>query len=893
MALGREGIEESGPAASKPYLIHWWGQFGLVEARSGADRLPRGRRARAILTMAASRPGMPIPRSELATMFWGDRGEEQARASLRQSLAELRELANGDAPALAIDQTSVTLMPDRVLTWAEQLQELARTGNVGELQSLLAKGDGFLAGLDGIGAAFDEWLRTERAQALDELVAAGIEATKHAVKRGESAEAQRLINRLQTIDPLDERLARAGFEADSSASDAAALERRMRNLEKALKEELGVASSPSTVEAYRMAAERLKALPTPKPRSAPGLPPADPRNRRRAIALATAVLLLLFVAVALFLRSTEEQSPFEPRTIAVVPFAAEVDQKDLSNGVAEEIVSRLSRNPKIAPLGRNSARLIGDDPSSAIALGRELRVNYLLTGTLANRKNRLSIVARLIRTRDGEPVWVESYSGTTDELVALMNRIGSDVSERLGAGALPQPQLRAPRPEAAQLYYRASSLLRGVEPQNVTTAVELLRQAVRLDPDYAAAWSRLGMATRTQHLQHLTPEGDPDSILIPQAYARRGLELAPDSAEANLAMGDTLAEDPRSLPYVLRAAQLDPNNAAIWHELAEKYEKGGDFRRMKQAFDRAARIDPLWQWAVLPASWLNWNLGDRQLALQQVQQLFRHGQPQPHMRQMLMGDLAFRLGDFSRALEEYQAAARSTDAAGRVWADSGRGGVFFAVGMVEEARPLVAFKAIEADFDLFEGRAPSQQSIEISRKHPFYAWNMQERNYFLLRLLVKQGRFAEVAALYDRRFKSPEEFARTPRGHESFLNDAVPVILALRQVDRRREAGRIQAIAQTEIDKRYRAGVIPMWYEALAAQHFAIGGDKARAVQALERAVRLGWFNRGYLAMPNIADEPAFRSLAGEARYDAIEQRLRAHYASERNEVLAVLGRQS
>jgi DNA-binding SARP family transcriptional activator/TolB-like protein/tetratricopeptide (TPR) repeat protein len=879
--------------AARRYRVRWWGPFGFLDISSGADCLPRGRRARAILAMATSRPASPIDRSELAAMFWGDRGDEQARASVRQSLAELRHLTNGAGPALIIDQTSVTLIPDKVVTFTEQLDELSSTGSANELEALLANGNGFLAGLDGISGPFDDWLRTERAHALDLLIAAGAEAARIAIGRDNHTDAQRLVNRLQAIDPLDERTARAGFEADSAASDAASLQRRMRMLQQHLDEELNVAPSPITVEAYRAACERLKGAPAKQVVSEAASPSIVAAKRPIPMVTIAGLVLLLAVAVLLYFRNADGESRLEPRTIAVVPFAAPADQKDISDGVAEEIVSRLSRNPMIAPLGRNSARMIGDDPSSAIALGRELRVNYLLTGTLANRVDRISIVARLIRTSDGEPVWTRPYAGSMAELVPLMNLIGSDVSERLGAGRLPQPRSRPPRQEAAQLYYRANSLLRGVEPQNVSTAVELLRQAVRLDPDYATAWSLLGMATRTEHLQHLTPEGDPDSILIPQAYARRGLELAPDSAEANLAMGDTLAEDPRSLPYVLRAAQLDPNNAAIWQELAEKYEKAGDFRRTKHAFDQAARIDPLWTWVVLPASWLNWNLGHRKLALQQVQQVFRHGQPQPHIRHMLRGDLAFRLGDFSRALEEYSAAARSTDAAGRVWADSGQGGVYFAVGMFEKARPLVALKAIEADFDLFEGRPPSQATVEISRKHPFYAWNMQERNYFLLRLLVNHRRFAEVAALYDRRFKSPEEFSNTPRGHESFLNDSVPVVLALRQVDRKREADRIQAIALAEIEKRYRAGVIPMWYEALAAQHFAMAGDRVRAIEALERAIRKGWFNRGYLAMPDMAAEPAFRSLAGNPRYDAIQRRLADHYARERNEVLAVMGRQS
>jgi tetratricopeptide (TPR) repeat protein len=395
------------------------------------------------------------------------------------------------------------------------------------------------------------------------------------------------------------------------------------------------------------------------------------------------------------------------------------------------------------------------------------------------------------------------------------------------------------------------------------------------------------MAVRTQHLQHLSPEGDPNSILIPQAYARRGLELAPNSALANLAMADTLAEDPRSLPYALRAAELDPTNADIWDELSEKYLKAGDFARYKDAIERSARIDPLGLSGTLTAVAINWDLGDRRKALEMVWPLYQHGTPRAYVRHIIRADLAFRSGDFSRARDEYAAAARNTEEGSRVWANGGVGSVYYAVGMFDQARPLIPFKALAADFELYTGKAPNQSAVEISRNHPFYAWNMSERNYFLLRGLVIQRRFADVAALYDRRFKSPEEFSRTPRGHMAFINDSIPVILALREVGRRREADRLYIIARNEAAKRYRASMVPNWYDFASAQLYAIGGDDRAALTALERAVRKGWLNRTSLALRDIADEPAFRSLANAPRFQAIRNRLESLYERERREIEA------
>lgn len=883
----RSLLEQMERPGAKRYLVRWWGQFGFIDTTSNTNRLPRGRRAGAILALAASRPGVPILRSDLAAMFWGDRGDEQARASVRQSLAELRSLANGDEPALAIDQGSIALLPDRVETRADQIAQL-RAGDVEQLQALLDSGDTALAGLDGISPAFDEWLRSERALATEALIDASIGAAMVAVANGNASGAQRLVNRVQVIDPLDERVARAGFDADSAVSDSAALERRMRGLEKRLKDDLDVEPSPATVEAYKAASARMK---SGTARAAPGGDHGQSIlsgwSKGQKIAAAIVAALLFAAVLALLSRNTDPRLA-GTQAIAVVPFTSAEDQRELAEGLTEEIVSRLSRNPRIAPLGRNSARVIGDDPSSAIALGRELRVAYLLTGSVDNRNERVRVAARLIRTRDGEPMWNAEFTGTTAQLIPLIDRMATDVSRRLGAGDLAQPTSRGPRNGAGQLYLRARSLLRGVEPHNVSTAVELLRQAARLDPDYAPVWSLLGMATRIEQLQHLTPVGDPNTVLIPQAYARRGLELAPNSALANLAMGDTLAEDPRSLPYVLRAAELDPTNAEIWHELSEKYQKAGDFVRFKDAVERAAKIDPLWPALVVPAATFNWEIGDRQAAKQLVGQLYRHGQPQAHIRHMLRGHFAFQSGDFSRAMEEFTAAGRSVDAASRVWADGGRAAVYQALGMFDEARRLVPYKTLEQDFDLYAKGILDPSVIEISRKHPFYAWNVMERNYHLLRLLVNRRRFADVAALYDRRFKSPEEFLRTPRGHIAFVNDSIPVVLALREVGRRREADRLYAIVRNEVAKRHRASKVPDWYDVMSAQVYAIGGDDRAALAALERAIRNGWLNRTNLATRDIAHEPAFQSLADAPRFQAIRNRLESLYAKERREIEAM-----
>ena len=246
--------------------------------------------------------------------------------------------------------------------------------------------------------------------------------------------------------------------------------------------------------------------------------------RRPWALLAITALLVLAVASFLFLRAGPDSLYGGEKTIAVLPLDGGSDQQALAGGLSEEIASRLTRNPRIRLLGRNSAQVLANDPASEIAIGRELRVDFLLTGQVTGQGNQPTITTQLIRTRDGQRVWSAVYSASTAQLISTLETISNAVSERIGAGALPARPMKAPRPEAYQLYVSALGVLGQYEPEQVTAAIELLRQASRIDPDYAPVWTALGELTRVQGLQHLTVYNNERWERLSQAYARRGLE---------------------------------------------------------------------------------------------------------------------------------------------------------------------------------------------------------------------------------------------------------------------------------------------------------------------------------------------------------------------------------
>ncbi|MFD1611014.1 hypothetical protein ACFSCW_04280 [Sphingomonas tabacisoli] len=167
--------------------IRCWGDFAIADAQTGAEVRPRGRKARALLAYLALHPGRAISREKLIGLLWGDRAEEQARGSLRQTLFELRSLSHGDNPLLQVDRETIAIDPDAVETEIDRMQALLDGGDFeGLLAALPQPDDTLFANLDGIDPAFDDWLRVERVRHHDELVAMLSDASAGAVAAGKS-----------------------------------------------------------------------------------------------------------------------------------------------------------------------------------------------------------------------------------------------------------------------------------------------------------------------------------------------------------------------------------------------------------------------------------------------------------------------------------------------------------------------------------------------------------------------------------------------------------------------------------------------------------------------------------------------------------------------------------
>ena len=554
-----------------------------LTSKTGDDLTPKARKTRAVLAVVALSKS-PVSRARLTDLLWGDRGEEQAKASLRQALYELRDL--GASGLLTTTRESVDLGPKRLWT---DIGAFYGSSDPSQLADQLQDIQWPLLGdLDDVTPELDEWLRGERTRVSAQIGQKSLEAANTALTGGDAASARRIADVLERIDPLDERAAQIGARADIALGDRSAAHRRVERLEKRLRDELDIEPSFDT-----------RALLSEAPaKSAPLSVTADVRavstsRKRRWLIPALLGVLLIAAAAAFFWRSTAaEASP----NVAILPFE-EVGQRTQSyfaSGVSDEILNLLSHEQRIRVLGRVSAEEIADRPNS-LEIARNLGITHLLDGSVRTAGDRVLVIVNLTRVSDGAQMWSERYERRLGDIFAVQGEIAKTVSARLSR-SFDRPVHQSTSPEVYDRYLAARQLVRERREVTLAEADRLLREAIRLDPGYAPPYAELAqvLMLRSDHPTSYGRLPIDQARAEAQQFAKKAIALDPNLGDAYAAMGFIYLQDKRSEPYYRKAAELSPQRADYHRWLATSLSQRSAFPESLVEYRRATEIDPLW-----------------------------------------------------------------------------------------------------------------------------------------------------------------------------------------------------------------------------------------------------------------------------------------------------------
>lgn len=603
--------------------------------------------------------------------------------------------------------------------------------------------------------------------------------------------------------------------------------------------------------------------------------------------------LALLIGLAVWKFQAADGLSSSQSSIAVLPFSDLSPARDnayFAEGVSEEILGQLAREPAFRVAGRTTSWSIRNASADIEDVGRKLDVAYVLEGSVRRDEQRVRVNVALVKTADGAQLWSETYDGRLDDIFAIQRSIGSAVAESLRkrlVRSAPSGALKT-RGDVYSLYLTARGMLRDREPAKARAAVELLRRAVRLDPNYAPAWSSLADAIRIKNsFEHVDEQSAEHAMAI--SYARRALKLSPNSAEPHFVFARLLGlGSARATPHLARAVELEPNNPEVQFSLAVTLGGRGDFAGQLRALQRAAELDPLLRSVSgmivrnAPA------LGRDELAQEQIKRLERAGSPNTdHIR----GHYLEATGDLSGALSEYLRARRAPEQSAGDRIDKHIGQILLSLGYPQEAQRAWGFDPGLWSLLQTGTVIPS----ELRKRNLTAPANSDDAAYTIsaAKLMLKRGQGASLAAFLDEKEGLlPLSLGRSGESPVSVIERSPIVAQTLLQAGRRGEAERLLLVAEQHLQVISGRGLVPNWLEVKAAEIWALAGKRQQALSALERAVDRGWVYDVYGdLLGDVAEEPAFENIRSDPRFRSVRDRVQAQVDRERAEVGLVLKR--
>jgi TolB-like protein len=230
------------------------------------------------------------------------------------------------------------------------------------------------------------------------------------------------------------------------------------------------------------------------------------------------------------------------RTLAVLPFTntAGADEQYFSDGTTELLTARLSKIGALKVIAHSSTLRYKGMERTPAEIATDLKVDALLTGSIAKSRDRVRLSAQIIQAGSGQLLWADSYERPLADYGVLQSELVRDVVRNIRIALSPEQTAalneRPPaQPEAQDAYLRGAAAMQSFSESGLQAAIDHFKRAIELDPQYARAYASLAYAYVLLGPGYKSMTRD-ESYALTRTAATRALELDERLNSAHIAM---------------------------------------------------------------------------------------------------------------------------------------------------------------------------------------------------------------------------------------------------------------------------------------------------------------------------------------------------------------------
>jgi serine/threonine protein kinase/Tfp pilus assembly protein PilF len=334
-------------------------------------------------------------------------------------------------------------------------------------------------------------------------------------------------------------------------------------------------------------------------------PEARWRRKKAVIINVALVFAIVSFAWGMWLYQRFRSSAPEERSIAVLPFenlSSDKENAYFAEGIQDEILTRLSRIADLKVISRTSTQHYQSAPKNLREIAKQLGVAHILEGSVQKSADTVRVNVQLINAANDSHLWSDTFDRKLTDILSVESEVAKTIADQLRAKLTGQEEeiIKAKptdNPQAYDAYLRglAYTLKTGFTPANTLGAQKYLKEAVRLDPKFALAWTLLSYVDSSGYL---TQSLQPTDSLREEARqaAETALTLQPDLGEALLVKGfyyyACLKDYDTALKYLEQAQHVLPRSSRVLQGLAYVERRRGNWNKSEEYFNEAEKIDP-------------------------------------------------------------------------------------------------------------------------------------------------------------------------------------------------------------------------------------------------------------------------------------------------------------